>query len=149
MPGLTPKQEKFAQSVASGMTQADAYRSAYNAGKMKPETVQNKAHVLMKSGEISARVEELRRPIVEKAQITLESHLASLEELRDLAKKAGQHSAAIAAEVARGKASGIHIEKTENKTTLQGQLEVISRPKLGKDEWLRLHGVGNGAKNVE
>jgi len=27
---LTPKQEKFAQCVADGMTQADAYRVAYD-----------------------------------------------------------------------------------------------------------------------
>ena len=149
MPGLTPKQEKFAQSVASGMTQADAYRAAYSTAKSKPESIQRNAHALMQDIKVSSRVDELRKPIVEKAQITLESHLASLAALRDSAHKAGQHSAAVAAEVARGKASGVHVEKTANTTTLQGQVEVISRPKLGKDEWLRLHGVGNGAKNVE
>lgn len=57
---LTAKQEKFCQSIADGMSQADAYRAAYSAGNMKAETVQNKAHVLMKGGEVRARVNELR-----------------------------------------------------------------------------------------
>jgi len=35
MSALTPKQEKFAQCVAEGMSQADAYRSSYNC---KPTT---------------------------------------------------------------------------------------------------------------
>lgn len=145
MPGLTPKQEKFAQSVASGMTQADAYRASRDCSRQKDKTIQENACRLMADSKVQARVDELRRPIVEKAQITLESHLASLEALRDSAHKAGQHSAAVAAEVARGKASGVHVEKTANTTTLQGQVEVISRPKLEKEEWLKLHGVGNAS----
>lgn len=142
MPGLTPKQEAFAMAVASGLTQADAYRSAYNASKMLPATVQNKAHVLMKNGEISARVRELRKPIAEKAQITLEGHLAELEALRIAAKKARQFSAAITAEIARGKASGVHVEQTKSEQTVKGHLEIIERPKISKEEWMKAHRVG-------
>jgi len=47
MNDLTPKQEKFAQSVASGKSQADAYRMAYNAENMKDETVWARASELM------------------------------------------------------------------------------------------------------
>ena len=37
---LTPKQEKFAQEVASGKSQADAYREAYpKSKKWKDETL--------------------------------------------------------------------------------------------------------------
>ena len=36
---LTAKQEVFAQAIADGMTQADAYRTAYDAGNMKAETI--------------------------------------------------------------------------------------------------------------
>jgi phage terminase small subunit len=110
---LTIKQEAFAQAVASGKSQADAYRAAYSADKMKPETVQNKAHVLMKDGEVTARVAELRKPVVLAAQITLASHLDRLQALSAAAETSSQFSAAIAAEVARGKASGLYVEKTE------------------------------------
>ena len=114
---LTPKQEKFAQSVASGMTQADAYRVAYSAAGSKPSTVQKRASELMASGAIAGRVQELRGPIAKKAQITLESHLEDLQRLRDKALDAEQYSAAITAEIARGKAAGVHVERTESTIT--------------------------------
>jgi pyruvoyl-dependent arginine decarboxylase (PvlArgDC) len=110
---LTPKQEAFAHAVASGKTQADAYRAAYDAANSKPATVQKRASELMMSGAIAGRVEELRRPIAEKAQITLETHLRDLMMLRNMAVKEKQISAAISAEIARGKAAGIHVERAE------------------------------------
>ena len=108
---LTPKQEAFAIAVASGMTQADAYRSAYN---VKPETspgsVQNKASLLMKKGEVRVRVEDLKKPIIEAAGITLESHLARLEHLGKKAEDAESYTAAISAEVARGKVAQLYTD---------------------------------------
>jgi phage terminase small subunit len=114
---MTPKQELFAQAVASGKSQAEAYRAAYDAEKSKPETVHSKASVLMANGKVAARVAELRKPVAERAQITLESHLRDLESLRDKATKDRQYSAAITAEIARGKAAGVHVEKSESLVT--------------------------------
>jgi len=104
---LTPKREKFAQCVAAGMNQSDAYRAAFDAGRMKPNVVNVKASQLMADGNVRVRVDELRKPAAEAAQITLESHLADLKALRNMAAKAEQYSAAIAAEVARGKHAGV------------------------------------------
>ena len=75
---LTAKQEAFCQAMASGMTQADAYRSAYDAKGMKPETVQNKAHVLAKSGEVAARITSLKREVADKALWTREQSIEVL-----------------------------------------------------------------------
>ncbi len=114
MTKLTPKQEKFVQSIVKGMNQSDAYRSAYKVGlKTKIDTVNNNAYLLMQNIEIATRIEELRKPIVKKAQITLESHLARLQSLSEAAESEKQFSASITAEVARGKASGIHVERSE------------------------------------
>jgi phage terminase small subunit len=76
---LTPKQEAFAQAVASGMTQADAYRSAYNADKMKPETIQNSAYKLMQDGDITARIEELRAEVAQLHLWTREDSIRALK----------------------------------------------------------------------
>ena len=114
MAKLTPKQEAFAQAVASGMTQSDAYRAAYKVRSgTKPETVNQAASRIMADSNLSARVAVLREPAVKKAQITLESHLADLLELRKLAADDGQFGAAITAEVARGKAAGIITDKLQ------------------------------------
>lgn len=114
MSELTPKQEAFAQAVASGKSQSDAYRAAYTVAiTTKADTVNQKASRLMSEGKVRARVEELRAPVVEAAQITLASHLERLRALSAAAEAGNQFSAAIAAEVARGKASGLYVEKTE------------------------------------
>ena len=57
---LTAKQEAFSQAIASGMTQADAYRSAYSAEKMANKTIWEKASGLMADGKVAARVADLR-----------------------------------------------------------------------------------------
>jgi phage terminase small subunit len=114
MPALTSKQEAFAQAVASGLSHSDAYRSAYTVRKNTlPKTVNQQASRLMSDHNISARVAQLRIPIVAKVGMTLENHLLTLAELRDEAKSANQFSAAISAEVARGKASGVAVDKSE------------------------------------
>ena len=117
MTTLTPKQEAFAQAIVSGMNQSDAYRSAYKVGPgTKPETVNQAASRIMADSNIAARVAALRQPVIEAVRVTLASHLTRLEELSFGAEQAGQFSAAINAEIARGKASGIYTEKPETPT---------------------------------
>jgi hypothetical protein len=111
---LTPKQEKFSQAVASGMSQADAYRLAFSvSATTKHETIYKRSSELMGRGDIAGRVQALRSTAAEKAQITLESHLRDLKALRNKALELKQISAAINAEVARGKAAGLYVERTE------------------------------------
>ena len=63
---LTAKQEKFAQCVADGMTQADAYRASYSAEKMADKTIWEKASALMADGKVPARVDELRQALADR-----------------------------------------------------------------------------------
>jgi len=78
---LTPKQEKFAQCVADGMSQADAYRNSFSCEKSKPETIQNNASILMKNSEVSARVSSIRSSLAEKALWTREDSVKALLEV--------------------------------------------------------------------
>ena len=57
---LTAKQEEFAKKIAEGMTQADAYRSAYSTKRMTDKTVWENASRLMADSKVLARVRELR-----------------------------------------------------------------------------------------
>lgn len=120
---VTALQEVFAQAVASGMNQSDAYRAAYNVRpSTKPETVNQSASRIMSDPNVAARVAELRKPVVEAAQITLASHLERLRNLSETAEEAGQMSAAINAEIARGKASGLYVDKVEHSGNIGGEL---------------------------
>jgi phage terminase small subunit len=60
---LTAKQEKFVQCIIEGMSQADAYRSAYSAKRMSDKTIHEAASRLMNDSKIVARVKELRDKI--------------------------------------------------------------------------------------
>lgn len=75
---LTAKQEAFCQAIADGNNQSDAYRSAYNAGSMKAETIQSKASILMANGMLRARVTELREALASKSLWTREQSVAVL-----------------------------------------------------------------------
>ena len=57
--GLTPKQRKFAENLADGMTQSDAYKFAYDATDMQGDTIRNKASQLAQRGDIRAAVDAL------------------------------------------------------------------------------------------
>lgn len=110
---LTQKQEKFCLAYIETGNASEAYRRAYDTGKMKSETINKKASLLLQRGDIGGRLDELRKPAKENAQITLAQHLSTLEELRELAKEEGKYGPAIQAEIARGKAAGLYVERSQ------------------------------------
>ena len=73
---LTAKQEQFVKNIIDGMSQADAYRSAYDTSRMKDKTVWERASALMKNNKVATRLKELRdqlaKPTIMSAQERLE-----------------------------------------------------------------------------
>ena len=111
---LTPKQEAFAQAVASGLTQSDAYRKAYTVRPTtKPESVNQKSSALMAEVNIRSRVMELRERGADNAVLTREAHLEELKRLKMIALSMEDIKAAISAEQLRGKVMGHYIERQE------------------------------------
>lgn len=127
---LTVKQEQFCLAYLETGNASEAYRRAYAAQNMKPETVNRAAKDLLDNPKITARLAELREPAVRAAKLTLESHLEDLRALRDRAAEAGQYGAAITAETNRGKAAGLYTEKHELTGANGGPLETITRIEL-------------------
>lgn len=110
---LTQKQEAFCTAYIETGCASTAYRRSYNADGMADTTVNRKAKELLDNGKIAARLTELRAPVVERAQITLEAHLEDLKRLRDRAEADGKFGPAIAAEIARGRAAGLYVVRAE------------------------------------
>lgn len=106
---LTPKQEKFCLVYLETGNASEAYRQAYDAKSMKPETVNKRASELLDNGDIAGRLSELRAPIIAKAQLTVEDLLAELEEARIAALTAEtvQSSAAVGATMGKAKLLGL------------------------------------------
>ena len=57
--GLTAKQRKFAENLADGMSQSDAYRNAYDASDMQGDTIRSKASLMAGRDDIRAAVDAL------------------------------------------------------------------------------------------
>ena len=110
---LTPKQEKFAQLVASGTNQSDAYRQAYNAENMQGKTINERASVLAKQDNVATRIAELQKPIIAKTQYTLESYIDKMNEISEQALAKGDFSPAAKALENVGKVLGFYTNKTE------------------------------------
>lgn len=72
---LTPKQEAFVQNIIQGMSQADAYRSAYSSKNMSDKTIHEAASRLMADSKISARVEELRRQLAKETIMSAQKRM--------------------------------------------------------------------------
>lgn len=75
---LTAKQEQFAQNIIKGMTQADAYRSAYNTKRMTDKTVHENASRLANDSKVTARISELRAQLATASIMTAQERLEYL-----------------------------------------------------------------------
>jgi hypothetical protein len=69
-PLKSPKQEAFAQAVASGMEYSAAYRKVYNAERMQPKSVWECACKLAADPKVAPRIETLKRAAAAHAVIT-------------------------------------------------------------------------------
>jgi phage terminase small subunit len=111
---LTQKQEAFCVAYLETGNASEAYRRSYDASNMSMPSVNRAAKELVDNPKIAARVNQLREPVLERMQVTLQGHLSDLLALREKAIVDGKWSAAVQAEIARGKAAGLYIQKNEN-----------------------------------
>lgn len=72
---LTAKQEIFVQKIIEGMSQADAYRSAYSTKRMADKTVWENASRLMADSKVKARAQELREQLTKSTIMTAQQRL--------------------------------------------------------------------------
>lgn len=84
---LTLKQEIFVQKLIEGCSQREAYKFAYDAEKMKDNTIDRKAYELFNKDYIRARYEELKKELKERSFYTVEKANEDLEWLKLQAKE--------------------------------------------------------------
>ena len=85
---LTAKQELFAQCIADGMGQTDAYRTAYDAESMKDVTLYPLASKVMSNHKVATRIAELKSMVVEKQLWTREMSVKGLIQAYRIAQDA-------------------------------------------------------------
>jgi hypothetical protein len=119
---LTIKQEKFCQVYIETGNASEAYRQAYNAKNMKPETVNRKAKELLEGGrgcgKVAARIDALQTEHRKRHDVTVDNLTTEYEEARGLAKESINPSAMVSATTGKAKLHGLLIEKREHSGTL-------------------------------
>ena len=78
---LTQKQAVFCQAYLRTGNASEAYRQAYNAGKMAEQTIWRKACAMLKKGKVRARVGELRQMV---QQLVVVDEARTIEELASI-----------------------------------------------------------------
>jgi len=128
---LTEMQKKFAHELVSNEGRKYAYQCAIDAGYAQDRSRQTawelqhpKHHPL-----VVKYIGEIRQEYQKKYAVTFERHITELGKIRQDALKKGAWSAAVNAEVARGKAAGLYIEQKIIRT---GKLDDLSEEELEK-----------------
>jgi len=128
---LTEMQQKFAHELVSNEGRKYGYQCAIDAGYAKDRSRQTawelqnpRMHPL-----VVKYIGELREEYQKKYAVTFERHISELGKIRQDALKKGAWSAAVNAEVARGKAAGLYIEQKIIRT---GKIDDLSEEELEK-----------------
>jgi len=126
---LTEMQMKFAHEVVSNEGRKNGTECAISAGYAEDSAGVRAAELQSpKRFPLVVRyIGELREEYQKKYAVTFERHIAELGKLRMEALKKGAWSAAINAEVARGKAAGLYIEQKIIRT---GKIDDLSEAEL-------------------
>ena len=128
---LTEMQMKFAHEIVTNEGRKNGFECAVAAGyaedsaRVRASELQNpKVYPL-----VVKYIGELREEYQKKYAVTFERHISELGKIRQDALKKGAWSAAVNAEVARGKAAGLYVEQKIIRT---GKIDDLSEEDLEK-----------------
>lgn len=126
---LTEMQRKFAYELVTNEGRKTKYECAIDAGYAKDRATSTAAELTnpQKHPLVVQYIGQLREDFQKKYEVTYERHISELAKLREESRKKGAWSAAINAEVARGKAAGLYIEQKIIRT---GKLDDLSAEEL-------------------
>ena len=128
---LTEMQKRFAEFIVFGGPEGPVSQSeaAVLAGYSPKRARQEGSELLNPrlSPLVVAYVGKLKEERLQKHEVTYAKHVAELDRIKTAALKKGSFSSAVNAEVSRGKAAGLYIDRKIIKT---GKLEEMSEEEL-------------------
>ena len=151
---LTEMQMNFAHEVISNEGRKNGFECAIDAGysKDRARVTASELQNPRKYPLVVKYMGELREEYQKKYAVTYERHISELAKIRIDALKKGAWSAAVNAEVARGKAAGLYIEQKIIRT---GKIDDLTRDELERrmkkvldDNELIINGSAEDIKNT-
>ena len=132
---LTERQIKFAELLIYNEGRKSPSECAYEAGyKTRPRQAASELRNPKIAPLVVKYIGELRAEIQEKYGINFEKHIGELAKLREDARAKGAWSAAINAEIARGKAGGLYVDQ---KLVMTGNVDNMTPDEIRE----RLHKI--------
>lgn len=123
---LTVKQEAFAQGIADGLSQADAYRAAYDAKNMADTSVYVEASKLIDNPNVAQRVKELKDALADRVLWTREMSVKAL--VQTFKESAGSVRVAAVKEL-----NAMHGYNEPSKLHVEGNIGIVHYPGLDND----------------
>ena len=125
---LTERQIKFAELLVYNEGRKSPAECASESGyKSRPRQAASELRNPKYSPLVVKYIGELRAEVQEKYGINFERHITELAKIREDAVKKGAWSAAVNAEVARGKAAGLYVDQ---KIIKYGNLDQLTEAEL-------------------
>ena len=129
------RHERFAQAIAGGKSNHDAYLYAGYA-KGEPKDVRSNASVLARKPHIMERIQELQGKQATKMGVTVEHLVAELDDFAKLAKRMKHPAAGVGAVLAKAKLLGLIVDKAEVDATVRKPArEATDQQQMTLEEW--------------
>ena len=139
---LTERQIKFAELLVYNEGRLSPAEAAFQAGyKKRPRQAASELRNPKVSPLVVKYIGELRSEIQEKYGINFERHISELAQIRNQALENKAWSAAVNAEVARGKAGGLYVDQ---KLVMTGNVDNMTPDEIKE----RLHKIINDNKEI-
>ena len=126
---LTDKQKRFARELVYNDGTKTKTECAAEAGYGKSSAHLRASELTnpRKFPLVVRYIQELEKELQQKFDVTFDRHIKKLAEIRDQAMDKGNLTAAVSAEVQRGRAAGLYVERKEIRT---GTLESLSEKEI-------------------
>lgn len=113
--GVTEQQEKFCRVFVETGNASEAYRQAYKSDRKSANSVAVDASRLLDKPNVLLRIDQLRQVHAKRHNITVDSLVAELEEIKRIALEAEtpQTSAAVSAVMGKAKLTGLDKQVVE------------------------------------
>jgi len=135
---LTPQQWRFVDAVIKGKTYSEAYAKA-GYKTTKGNNTDSAASRLSRNVKVEAAIVATRRAAAQRAEITVDTIVERLEEIRRVALEVDppQASAAVAAVMGQAKVLGLVIDRSQVDITHHKPAPFPTKIlELSQDEWL-------------
>lgn len=137
MPVLSnPRHERFAQAIARGKTQHDAYSAAGFEPNQKAKDVRSNAGKLARKPQVAERIAELQGKQAQRIGITVDALVAELDDMLKLAKRVKHPAAGVGAILAKGKLLGLIVDRPDAEAALRKPSRTPTDQKqMSLDDW--------------